>query len=214
MKAVIFDLDGVIVNTDDLHYQAWKKIADREGLYFDPQINARLRGVSRRQSLEIMLEKAPNMYSDREKTALADQKNAVYRELLATLTPKSILPGIPATVKALKNAGLKIAVGSSSKNTALVLEQIGMAAAFDAVSDGNDITHSKPHPEVFLQCAQKLGLAPVDCLVLEDAAAGICAAKAAGMTAAAIGDARTCAEADIVLASPEELCALLLEKTV
>lgn len=180
-EAVIFDLDGVIVSTDDCHYRAWKKMADEEGIHFDREINRRLRGVSRMASLDIVLEKADREYSESEKQALAERKNNYYRELITRLTPGDILPGVTEKLKMLKEHGIKIAIGSSSKNTPVILKQIGLDNFFDAVSDGNNITHSKPDPEVFLKAAEMLGIAPERCMIVEDADAGIEAGRRAGM---------------------------------
>ncbi len=195
-KAVIFDLDGVIVSTDKYHYRAWKRMADQEGIYFDEAINERLRGVSRMESLEIILERAARSYSDEEKLALASRKNACYVELLADLTPDEILPGATEILDALQAAGVKIAIGSSSKNTPLILRKIGLQNRFDAVADGNGITNSKPDPEVFLLAAKLLGEDPKNCVVIEDAYAGVDAAKAAGCKAVAVGFARGYDKAD------------------
>ena len=126
IKAVIFDLDGVIVSTDDCHYRAWKKMADEEGIYFDREINNRLRGVSRMTSLDIVLERADKEYSESEKLALAERKNNYYKELICELTPNDILPGAMETLEKLKENGIKIAIGSSSKNTPIILKQIGL----------------------------------------------------------------------------------------
>ena len=210
IKGVIFDLDGVIVSTDELHYQGWKYMADSEGIYFDRKINERLRGVSRMESLDIILEKATKTYTDTQKERLATLKNDYYRELLSTLSPNDILAGVQEVLTGLKAAGVKIAIGSSSKNTPTILKQIGMDTTFDAVSDGNNITNSKPAPEVFLIAAERLGLQPEDCLVVEDAEAGITAALAANMKALAVGSAATdkrahLAAADLSKISVEEM---------
>ena len=186
IKAVIFDLDGVIVSTDDCHYRAWKKMADEEGIYFDREINNRLRGVSRMASLEIVLEKANREYSEKEKQEMAERKNNYYKELICELTPDDILTGVTEKLEELKENGIKIAIGSSSKNTPIILKQIGLERYFDAVSDGNNITHSKPDPEVFLKAAEMLGIAPEDCMIVEDADAGIEAGKRAGMKTLAV----------------------------
>lgn len=186
IKAVIFDLDGVIVSTDDCHYHAWKKMADEEGIYFDREINNRLRGVSRMASLEIVLEKANREYSEKEKQEMAERKNNYYKELICELTPDDILTGVTEKLDELKENGIKIAIGSSSKNTPIILKQIGLERYFDAVSDGNNITHSKPDPEVFLKAAEMLGIAPEDCMIVEDADAGIEAGKRAGMKTLAV----------------------------
>lgn len=190
MKAVIFDLDGVIVSTDDCHYRAWKKMSEEEGIFFDRSINERLRGVSRRESLEIILEKASKQYSEEEKTALTERKNLYYISYIKKLTPSDILPGVMRNIDALKSHKILIAIGSSSKNTGLILKQIHLQDVFDAVADGNCIKKSKPDPEVFLKAAELLGTAPQDCMVVEDAAAGILAAKRAGMKTFGVGNAR------------------------
>jgi beta-phosphoglucomutase len=212
IKAVIFDLDGVIVSTDNLHYKAWKAVADSEGIYFDERINNRLRGVSRMESLEIILERASKTYGDEEKLLFAEKKNQIYVELLKSLTSANILQNVEITLKQLKNNGIKIAIGSSSKNTKLILRRIGLDNTFDAIADGNEIKRSKPFPDVFLTAAGKLGINPEYCLVVEDAEAGIKAAKAAGMTAVAIGDAVKSSEADYRLDAIDELLHLFLLK--
>ncbi len=196
MKAVIFDLDGVIVVTDHLHYLAWKKMADDEQIYFDEIINNRLRGISRMASLDIILERANRTYSNEEKERLATKKNNIYVGLLEKLNKNAILPGVLEIVDKLKEKGVKIAIGSSSKNAPIILKQIGLQNAFDAIADGNDITHSKPNPEVFLKAAKRLNINPKDCVVVEDAEAGIEAAKKASMVAFAVGDAKKSPLAD------------------
>lgn len=209
-KAVIFDLDGVICFTDKYHYQAWKALADRLGIYFDERINDRLRGVSRMASLEIVLERAGRAYSAAEKEALAAEKNETYRGLLERMSPADLSGEVRATLNALRERGYPLAIGSSSKNTKRILERIGLDGFFDAVADGTDISRSKPDPEVFLAAAKKLGAAPEDCAVVEDAKAGIEAAKAAGMTALALfGDAKGCGMEDYALASFGDLLNIL-----
>jgi beta-phosphoglucomutase len=163
---VIFDLDGVLVSTDEYHYQAWKKIADEEGIYFDRAINNRLRGVSRMASLEIILERAAKNYTQAEKEELAQRKNRYYQELLGNLTTEDTLNGVRETLADLRKNSVHIAVGSSSKNTMRILKQVGLENAFDAIADGTEITHSKPDPEDFLLAAQKLGAKPENCLVV------------------------------------------------
>lgn len=190
-SAAIFDLDGVIVSTDEYHYQAWKQICDKEDIPFNREINEKLRGVSRMESLEIILSNSTKCYSESEKLLLAQQKNETYRELLNHLSAKDILPGVRELILNLKGRGIKIAIGSSSKNTPFILEKIGMASSFDAIADGNGIKNSKPDPEVFLLAAQKLGVRPEECIVMEDAEAGIDAAIAGGMVAVGIGAAST-----------------------
>lgn len=188
-KAVIFDLDGVIVSTDEYHYQAWKRMADEEGIYFDREINEDLRGVSRMESLAIILRRSEKAYTEAEQAGLAQRKNEYYRALLNNLKPDDILPGVLPVLQQLKERGIKIAIGSSSKNTPFILEKIGLGNYFDAVADGNEIKNSKPDPEVFLLAAEKLGLEPEECVVVEDAEAGIEAALAGGMKAVGVGSA-------------------------
>jgi beta-phosphoglucomutase len=190
INAVIFDLDGVIVSTDECHYRAWKKIADDEGIYFDRQINDRLRGVSRMESLEIVLEKSKKEYSEEEKLSLAETKNSYYKEYIKILTPDDILAGVMDNLETLKANGIKIAIGSSSKNTPIILKQIGLEGYFDAVSDGNNILKSKPDPEVFLKAADMLGIPYAECMIVEDADAGIEAGKRAGMKTLAVNKAQ------------------------
>lgn len=190
IKAVIFDLDGVIVSTDDCHFKAWKKMADEEGIYFDREINNRLRGVSRMKSLEIVLERADREYSEEEKQLLAERKNNYYKKLICELTSKDILPGVSERLNDLKAHNIKIAIGSSSKNTPIILKQIGLDQYFDAVSDGNQITHSKPDPEVFLKAAEMLEISPINCMIVEDADAGIEAGVRAGMKTLSVQGAK------------------------
>lgn len=160
-KAIIFDLDGVICSTDEYHYQAWKALADRLGIPFDRTINNRLRGVSRMESLEIILEKAEHAYTAEEQAAFAEEKNALYRELLHQMSATDLSDEVRDTLNALRAKGVRVAIGSSSKNTPFILDRIGLGDFFEAVADGNCITHSKPHPEVFLKAAAMLGLDPL-----------------------------------------------------
>lgn len=204
-KGVIFDLDGVICFTDELHYKAWKALADRLNIYFDREINNRLRGVSRMASLEIILERASREYTPVEKEAFAAEKNALYADSLRTMSEKDVSDDVRKTLKTLKERGIKIAIGSSSKNTPTILERIGLYDEFDAVSDGNNITKSKPDPEVFLKAAEFLGLAPADCLVVEDAKAGIDAGKAGGFETAGIGEAAAYEKSDYKLTKLSDL---------
>ena len=186
-RAIIFDLDGVLCFTDKYHYQAWKALADELGIYFDEKINDRLRGVSRMASLEIILEKSDKLYTQEEKVNFTEKKNTLYRQLLQNMSPADVSEEVRQTLQALKQKGYRIAIGSSSKNTQFIINQIDIASYFDAVADGNDITYSKPDPEVFLKAAAKLGIPPEECAVVEDADAGIKAAKAGNMLAFALG---------------------------
>ena len=188
-KAIIFDLDGVICLTDKYHYKAWKKLADRLDIPFDEEINNRLRGVSRMQSLEIILENSKVSYTEEEKVALATEKNEDYKKLLQDMSENDLSEEVGSTLKVLRSRGYKLAIGSSSKNAKMILGRLGLGDFFDAISDGTNITNSKPDPEVFLKAAQFLGEEPKDCLVVEDAASGIEAAWAGGFESAGIGEA-------------------------
>jgi beta-phosphoglucomutase len=189
IKCVIFDLDGVIVSTDNLHYLAWKKVCDLEGIYFDETINNKLRGVSRMESLGIILCNSNKIFSILEKQELAAIKNELYIKSLDILSEKNILPGIVNLLNLLRKNGLQIAIGSSSRNAKVILRKIGLFDLFDAISDGTNITKSKPDPEVFLTAAKMCNVDPSECAVVEDAISGVIAAKAAGMMLFAYGDA-------------------------
>ena len=180
-KAVIFDLDGVICFTDKYHYLAWKKLADRLGIYFDEQINNRLRGVSRMASLEIILERSEKEYTQEEKEAFAEEKNNDYREYLMTMSPADLSEEVKTTLDALRAKGYLLAIGSSSKNTKLILSKIGLGEYFDAIADGNDITHSKPDPEIYSRVLKLAGISPEDAIAVEDTSSGVTSAQGAGL---------------------------------
>ena len=204
-QGIIFDLDGVICFTDEYHYQAWKRLAEELGVAFDRKKNNRLRGVSRMASLDIVLEDYPEPLAEAEKLALAEQKNETYKSLLAAMTPDDLPEDVRTTLLALRAQGLKLAIGSSSKNTPFILQQLGLGGFFDAVSDGNNITNSKPDPEVFLKAAQMLDLEPKNCLVVEDAVAGAEAAHRGGMDAACVGDAAKAGAGDYNMNAIQDL---------
>ncbi len=191
-KAVIFDLDGVICHTDKYHYMAWKQVADELGIYFDETINNRLRGVSRMESFEIILERYDGVMSEEEKIGYTTKKNEIYKELLKNMSPADLTEEVKKTLDRLRERGLKLAIGSSSRNAGFILGQLGLGDYFDAVSDGNNIARSKPNPEVFVKAAEFVGESAGDCLVVEDAKAGLEAAIAGGMECAAVGDAVSC----------------------
>jgi beta-phosphoglucomutase len=190
-KAVIFDLDGVIVTTDEFHYRAWAQLASEEGFVFNREINEQFRGVSRKECLEIFIKNSDKNYSSMEKEEMLSRKNGYYRAMLESLGPKDIFPGIIEILSWLETKGIPVAIGSSSKNTPIILEKIGLTDAFNIVVDGNQINRSKPDPEVFLLAAEKLGVEPENCLVIEDAAAGVEAALAGGMKVIGVGSAAT-----------------------
>lgn len=204
-KAVIFDLDGVLCYTDKYHYLAWKQIADEEGIYFDEQINTRLKGVSRMDSLDIILERATRRYSADEKFALAEKKNALYVTSLKSIGAECLAEGAVKTLEGLKDTGVKLAVGSSSKNAKFILERTGIMRYLDGVSDGTMITRSKPDPEVFLKAALLLSEKPCDCIVVEDAVVGIEAAVRGGFCSVATGDAKAHEKATYKIDSLAEL---------
>ena len=206
ISGLIFDLDGVLVFTDKYHYLAWKQIADEMGIPFDETINDKLRGMSRMQSLEIILENySGEPLTDEQKSDIAERKNAIYRSYLQTMTPDDVSEEVRNTLEMLKKKGYKLAVGSSSKNAGFILEQVALRDAFDAVSDGNMITRSKPDPEVFIKAAHLIGCDPEQSAVVEDAEAGIDAAKDGGMMAVAIGNATAYDRSDIRLATISDL---------
>ncbi len=187
---VIFDLDGVICTTDHYHYLAWKTLADRLGIPFSEEENNQLRGISRLESLNILLRKSNDVYTEAQRLALADEKNRYYQKLLVGMSAAELSAEVKATLDQLRSRGLKLAIGSSSRNAPIILKRLGLADYFDAVADGNGISRSKPDPEVFLKAADMLLLSPAQCLVVEDAHAGVQAAAAGGFACAAMGDAR------------------------
>ncbi len=187
IQAFILDLDGVLTNTSEYHFQAWQRIAEEEHIPFGRQENERLRGVSRRRSLEILLGDALPRYSEAQLQAMMDRKNAVYQKMLEQITPDDFLPGASELLDGLRARGLKIAIGSASKNTRLVLDRLGILDAFDGIADGNSVAHSKPAPDIFLHAAALLDTPPASCVVVEDAESGITAALAAKMFAVGIG---------------------------
>lgn len=189
IKGFVFDLDGVLVFTDHFHYLSWKAIADEEGIEFNEQINNQLRGVSRKDSLEIILRKASKTYTEDEKDALCEKKNNIYKTYLDTMSEKDVDPDTIETLKQLKAQGYKIALGSSSKNAKYILNKVGLTPYFDAISDGVGLVHSKPDPEVFLKASDMLKINPKELVVVEDAEAGINAANAGKFISVGIGEA-------------------------
>ena len=188
-KAVIFDLDGVICHTDQYHYNAWKMMADEYGLEFNEVLNDQLRGVSRSESLEIILEENHKTMSKEEKLIFTEKKNQVYVQLLVNMSTIDLQKEVFITLNSLKQRGYILAIGSSSKNAKLILNKLGIIHLFDAISDGTNIHKSKPNPEVFECAAEMINLNPKECIVVEDAKAGLIAALASNMDCIAIGDA-------------------------
>jgi len=211
IKACIFDLDGVIVDTAVYHYKAWKRLANSLGFDFTEQQNEQLKGVSRTRSLELILGWGGISKSAAEQEQLATQKNNWYVAMIAQMTPAEILPGAREFVQACRNAGIKTALGSASKNSMMILEKTGIVNLFDAIIDGNKVSRPKPDPEVFLKGAEELHIAPADCVVFEDAIAGIEAAIAGGMKSVGIGSPQVLGMANLVVSGLSEMSLEKLE---
>ncbi len=199
IKACLFDLDGVVVDTARYHYIAWNKIAEELGFHFSEQDNERLKGVSRMESLDILLDLGGINIDSAQKTELAEKKNNLYVSYITQMTPDEILPGVIRFLDELHKNNLLIALGSASKNAMFILDKIGLAQKFDAVIDGTKVFRAKPDPEVFLKGASELGVSPVNCLVFEDAQAGIDAARNGGMSVIGIGKGENLKNADFVI---------------
>lgn len=197
--ACLFDLDGVIIDTARYHYRAWRELADMLGFVFTEQHNERLKGVSRMRSLEILLEIGGLHLDAKQMQALAEKKNKRYLELVMQMKPDEILPGALEFLSACRTAGMKVALCSASKNAPAILQHMNITHHFDAVIDGNLVRQTKPDPEVFLLGALALSVAPQDCVVFEDAEAGICAGRRAGMFCVGIGDKAILHEANVVV---------------
>ncbi|MFD2671379.1 beta-phosphoglucomutase [Marinicrinis sediminis] len=205
VKACLFDLDGVIVDTAKYHYLAWKRLANELGFDFTEQDNERLKGVSRVRSLEILLEIGGITLDEQEKQAGMDRKNGWYLEYINKMDSSEVLPGVKAFLQALRDNNIKIALGSASKNAMIILRNIDMVSYFDAIVDGTKTSQAKPDPEVFLLGAKELGVAPSECVVFEDAEAGVEAAKRAEMYCVGVGSAEQLGQADFVIASFDEM---------
>lgn len=201
MKACIFDLDGVIVDTAKYHYLAWKKIASELGFEFTEKENELLKGVSRMASLDILLSIGGIDLCEEEKLKLADKKNKIYLNYITKMTAAEVLPGVRNFLHALHQNGIKVALGSASKNAKTILKQVDIENLFDAVADGTNVTQAKPDPEVFQKGAELLHLSAEDCLVFEDAVAGVEAAHRAGMKCVGVGKREILKEADVIMAN-------------
>jgi beta-phosphoglucomutase len=212
MQACIFDLDGVIVDTARYHYLAWKRLAAELGFELTPEDNERLKGVSRAQSLEIVLEIGGIQVPPEEQEQLAEKKNGWFNELIAKMEPDEIFPGAKSLVTDLRNSGRKVALASSSKNARLVVDRLQIRHLFDVIVDGTMIEHTKPDPEIFLLTANRLGVRPQSCLVFEDAEAGVEAALAAGMKCVGIGSPERLGKAHLVLPAIGEFTAGMLRR--
>jgi beta-phosphoglucomutase len=213
MRAAIFDLDGVIVDTAKYHYLAWKRLAGEFGFDFDEQDNERLKGVSRVRSLEILLEIGGVDLDETARAEAAVRKNAWYVEYISQMDAGEILPGAADYLRRIRAAGVRTAIGSASKNTPLILERLGITLLFDAVVDGNRVSRAKPDPEVFLCAAQELSIPPAACVVFEDAEAGVEAARRAGMGVVGVGRPSILKDADAVIGGLYQLLLLDPELT-
>ena len=214
IKACIFDLDGVLVDTAKYHFLAWQRLAHELGIEFTEEDNEQLKGVSRMESLDLILSLGGKTLPDAEKQAYAAKKNDWYVEYIEEVTPKEMLPGVQVFLDELKENGVKIALGSASKNAMKILEKLHITDYFEAIIDGTKTTKSKPDPQVFLLGAEGVGEAPEDCVVFEDAQKGVEAAKAGGMYCVGVGEAKNLPLADITIASLAEITLEKLNKSV
>lgn len=204
IKACIFDLDGVIVDTAHYHFLAWRRLAKELGIELTEQDNQRLKGVSRMRSLEIILELGGVSLSEHDKETLANKKNSWFVDYVERMAPEEIFPGVKSLITELRSRGIKVALASSSKNARTVIKLLNIQDQFDTVVDGTMIVHSKPHPEIFLLAARKLNVEPESCLVFEDAEAGVDAALAAGMKCVGVGAHAQLNKANLVIATTGE----------
>ena len=199
LKACIFDLDGVIVDTAHYHFMAWKRLANELGVELTEKENERLKGVSRMQSLDIILELGSIRRSEVEKELLAAKKNIWFVEYINTMKPSEIFPGVKELIGKMRSHGKKVALASSSKNAKAVIDLLDIASLFDEMVDGTMIVHTKPDPEIFLLAASRLNINPTDCLVFEDAEAGVEAAIRAGMKCVGVGSPEQLGKANLIV---------------
>ncbi len=198
-KGLLFDLDGVLVDTAKYHFLAWKQLADELGIPFTAQDNERFKGVSRTRCMEILLELGSRTMPEEEQNFYRDKKNQTYVSYIQNMGDEEVLPGVTDFLRDAKSRGYAIALGSASKNSGLILDRLHLTKYFDAIVDGTKVSRAKPDPEVFLQGAAELGLPPQKCIVFEDAVAGVQAAHAGGMQVVGIGSRQALPEADLNL---------------
>jgi len=199
-KAVLFDLDGVLVSTDEYHFRSWQKLSDEEGFdFFDHEFNHKFRGTARMECVEIITKASGKHYTPEQKQELADRKNRYFAESLSTVTTEMLLPGALSMLQDLRKRGIKVAVASNSRNAMTIIKQAEIEHLLDAIIDGHQIENSKPDPEVFLLAAKRVGTSPADCLVVEDAVAGIESARRAGMKSLGIGTKERLPNAKVVI---------------
>lgn len=211
IKGFIFDMDGVITDTSEYHYTAWKLLASKLDIYIDREVNEKLKGVSRMASLDIILEHGGKLeaYTEAEKLAMATQKNKHYVDMISRFTPENLLPGVGELFDELKVLGIKIGIASASKSASHLVDLLGIREQVDFIADPAGIL-GKPAPDIFLSAAKGLGLDPLACIGVEDAIAGITAIKAAGMYAVGIGEKSVLTQADIVFKEPKDIDLSLL----
>lgn len=216
LKAVIFDLDGVVTDSARYHYLAWKELANKLGIPFDENYNERLKGVSRMESLNLILDngKGREQYTQEEKERWANEKNNNYKELIRQITPNDLLPGIGELLKELKESGILIGLASVSKNAGFIIEQLEVGNYFDYIADAEKVERSKPFPDIFLDCAKNLGVEARECVGIEDAEAGIEAIHRAGMKAVGVGNRNQMEKADLILDGTSGLSFEILEKVM
>ena len=203
--ACIFDLDGVIVDTAKYHFLAWKRLTDQLGIHFTEEDNERLKGVSRMASVDIILELGNLNPDESRKLEYATLKNNWYIDYISKMTPDEILPGCLTFINELRNANIRVAIGSASKNTPMILKRVGIKELFDAVADGNNVSKAKPNPEVFLKAAEMVRVKPGKCVVFEDAVAGVQAALNAGMICIGVGSPKILTEAHFVVTGLKDM---------
>lgn len=201
IRAFIFDLDGVITDTAEYHYRGWKRLADEEGLAFTREDNEHLRGIPRRESLMLIIK--DRVYPEEKIQEMMARKNSYYLDFIKEISPVDLLPGAKELLEEIRAAGLKNALGSASKNAGEVIERLGIRSLFDAIADGLSVERQKPAPDLFLHAARQLHLSPIECVVVEDAAAGIEAARAGGFRSVGLGPHERVGKADVILPSLE-----------
>jgi len=205
LRAVVFDLDGVITDSTDHHFRSWQRVAAEEGFGLPEGVSEQIKGLTRRASLEVIIRNQDRQFTEQEKARILERKNQYYQEFVKGITSDDVMPGAKRLIRELKAAGQKLAVASASRNARIILRNLALIDLFDAVVDGNEITKSKPDPEVYLKALDALKVDASAAVAIEDAAAGIAAAKAAGMKCVGIGSSRHLAGADLVVSSIDEL---------
>lgn len=214
VKAVLFDLDGVITDTAEYHYQAWKALGNRLGIEIDREFNEQLKGVSRKDSLDRILAHGgkENDYSEAEKQELMKSKNDEYLEMIQKMTPEQILPGIQTLLDTLKKRGIKIVLASASQNGPMILERLHLTSLFDGIADPTKVAHGKPAPDIYIEAARVAGVNPSDCVGVEDAASGVEAINSAHIVSIGVGKEKDLGAANVVVPTTEQVTADLVQE--